>query len=482
MLCFWIFFTTFSYSILISTTWSPYSLASYVRGNYEIINPYYNYYYLVDPNEYLSSSQKQNLVQIMGQINDKRYVRVIFIIMNQMEAQYVSNIKRFADEFGDLLYSEKDLEDYMIIIFSIEDKKARISTGRRVRKIYSDKMCADYLKEAVKNLQNENYYEAFTEMLKNIEKKKTFNDGVVGIVVPCILVLIIIIAFILAIKMTISEYKIVKRIQAFLETMKEKKVTKDIFFKNCAICFGPLETINNNKQDGIGDKCCYECVDGKIYTKVVNDHNCNPEKYKENENDDKAIQINNEKKEEIKDKNQEEVLNINLCEDIIKNNQIDYSKGYCSLDVFANHHYKETESNKNNNVAIVESYNNENGKAKGNKTNHNKKENGINTNLTIDTIATLECGHVLHSKCLQIWNKKDTECPICKEQFNELKEDELSQFGERILSMQTVIYPVLSHYYFSMANFTIKKHIRYSSSRSRSGGRGGGGGGASGGW
>lgn len=275
----------------------------------------------------------------MRKIKEKRYVMVIFISVNKIEAQYVSSIKRFADEFQNSLYNEKELENYMIIIFSIEDKKDHISTGKRVRKIYSDKMCADYLKEAVKNLQNENYYEAFTELLKNIEKKKTFN-GVFEIVVPCILVSILLVAFIIATKMIVSEYKIVKRIQTFLGAIKDKKDIKTIFFKTCVICFQPLEAVNKNKEE----KCCYKCIDDKIITQEGKEPNCN----KENEGEGKGIKINDKK---------EEVLNINQHEEIDKKKKIDCSKGYCSLDIFPNLQNKETENNKNNKASEEESKN-----------------------------------------------------------------------------------------------------------------------------
>lgn len=164
MLNFGIILSLICYTLQIEEIWTPRQLATYVKENINVINPKNEFYYIVDPNEYLSEDQEMKIYGLMEEIYEKRKVKIIFIIIHQMSVNYSKSISSFVEQYVEDYFNEQNVDDYMFILFSIDDRQNNISTGEKVRKKFKDDVCIYYLEKLTNYLRDGKYYEAFMKL------------------------------------------------------------------------------------------------------------------------------------------------------------------------------------------------------------------------------------------------------------------------------------------------------------------------------
>lgn len=469
MLTLGIVLTLICYTLQIEEIWTPRQLATYVEENINVINQKNNFYYVVDPNEYLSEDQEMKMYELMKKIYEKRKVKVIFMVIHKMSEDYTTSISSFVEQYVDEFFNEQNVDDYMFILFSIDDRQNNISTGEKVRKKFQDDVCLYYLEELTNYLQDGKYYEAFMKLLDFIKKrKKTAQEEEESIFVICFCSIVCVVVFGFFVFIIIGSVKLY-RVQEFFDKIKDKKISSKIFYENCVICLesldnGQIEALleaeNKNKEDDVQ----------KTNQKNTSFTNINEE---ENQNQIISVQnynkkeeaeivnnsINNKEKEQDKEQNENDkvVLNIRDNNDKIQNDNIE--KIISTSPPPAEEEKKVNEIKEHNNNPIIENNNNI----------ENKKEEETNTNKIISIISKistnkiniLKCGHVFHKKCLEEWMKKSNICPLCREDITKLKEDEASKLGKGVLNIQETISPVfLSNLYFDSVFFRVRMRSR----------------------
>ena len=68
-----------------------------------------------------------------------------------------------------------------------------------------------------------------------------------------------------------------------------------------------------------------------------------------------------------------------------------------------------------------------------------------------NNLSTTECGHTFHFQCLYRWNRKHTNCPLCRNEFGKFEEEEqyggygreLGQYVQQIITMTASRTPFL---------------------------------------
>lgn len=147
------------------------------------------------------------------------------------------------------------------------------------------------------------------------------------------------------------------------------------------------------------------------------------------------------------------ILNIRDNNDKMQNDNV--GKNIFTVPLPAEEQKKVNEIKEHNNH-IIENNNNIDNKKKEEETNINKKI-AIISEISTDKINILECGHAFHKKCLEEWMKKSNNYPLCREDINKLKEDEVSKLGKGVLNIQeTVNLIFLSNLYFNAISFRIE--------------------------
>ncbi len=64
-------------------------------------------------------------------------------------------------------------------------------------------------------------------------------------------------------------------------------------------------------------------------------------------------------------------------------------------------------------------------------------------------LAKTECGHTFHFQCLYRWNRKHTNCPLCRKEFGKFEEEyggygrEIGQYVQQIITMTASRPPFL---------------------------------------
>lgn len=235
------FFELLSQTKLASIKWKPDGLVKYAESQSKI-NIYE--YFILDPDEYISTSQSPELLNQMKTIFQKEQIKIVFIVVGSMSEEYNSDsgIQLFANTFATKYFNKTNLNEYMVIMFSIKDRKMRISTGKNVRPKYSDSWCKSALSEIKTDLRNENYFTAFNSLLfiinhpENISKTK---------ITPIILV-IISIALAIGFYIMFSVFKCLKqkkeinKISAFLQSLKSNEKNINCINDICVICLEPF--------------------------------------------------------------------------------------------------------------------------------------------------------------------------------------------------------------------------------------------------
>ena len=456
--------TLICYTLQSKEIWTPEKLAVYVKENLNLINPKKEFYYVIDPDEYLSEDQEMKMRELIGKIYQKRKAKVIFIVIHQMSVIYTASISLFVEEYANKFFNEKNVDDFMFILFSINDRQNRISTGEKIRKKFPDEVCLYYLQELTKYLQDEKYYEAFMKLLDFIKKRKKTIEEKAGIAMISFLIIFCVFLFGLLIVYIIECCKIL-RVQNFFDKIKDKKISHKIFLENCVIC---LEAFDDVQLTALVEAENKKNKEGAQKTIQNSNNSLAPTNEKENQNKLISVQ-NNNKNEEV------ELIN-NSVNNKEENKDIEQNKDHVVLNVRENNYVIQSEINAENTVTVLppndaqkkenESKENLNSMIEDNNKTENKKkeeENNKNKKISIisqistDKISILECGHAFHKECLEEWMVKSNNCPLCREDINTLKDDEASKLGQGVLNIQDTLNPFfLSNLYFNAASFKIE--------------------------
>ena len=92
--------TLICYTLQSKEIWTPEKLTVYVKENLNLINPKKEFYYVIDPDEYLSEDQEMKMRELIGKIYQKRKAKVIFIVIHQMSVIYTASISLFVEEYA----------------------------------------------------------------------------------------------------------------------------------------------------------------------------------------------------------------------------------------------------------------------------------------------------------------------------------------------------------------------------------------------
>ena len=230
--------------IIISTKCTEDSLLLYTKTNINTINPKGHSFLLIDPDNYLSSSEKEKINEKMQFLYNYKKIYILFIIIDKINSPKYG-IRHFTNHFTVQTVDEKKLDDYVSILFSIKDRQMRITTGKNVKEIYNDKWCEQALSKIKIFLRKEKYYDAFSQLLYYFEKPIMVNlyETLINIFFFCFFIGILIIVLVIPCIKKRKEKSKVQKIQDFLKKLKSSSNT--VFTGNCVIC---LEPFDDNKE------------------------------------------------------------------------------------------------------------------------------------------------------------------------------------------------------------------------------------------
>lgn len=228
--------------------WNPVTLADYVKANHQIINPTNKPYYFIDPHNYIQKSDVPNLLFQMETIYNEYKVKVMLVIINQMEPQFRtdSGIELFTNGFAVTLLGNNTLDDYVTILFSIKDRQFRITTGRNVRSTYTDRWCARLGEYIVPSLKCEYYLKTCQDSLYYLyHYNRLFFDlyyAEIGVSIFGIIIGII------ALVSAIQESRTLSKIEKFVAKLEKENNPQESLNDTCIIC---LEKFNISSQEKV---------------------------------------------------------------------------------------------------------------------------------------------------------------------------------------------------------------------------------------
>lgn len=243
-----LFYILFSKIKLTSIKWEPKRLVKYAESQSKINT---HEYFILDPDEYIYTSQKQELLNQMETTFQKEQIKIVFIIIGSMSVQYNSDsgIKLFANTFATEYFNKTNLNEYMIIMFSIRDRKMRISTGKNVRTKYSDNWCKSALSEIKKDLRTENYFNAFNNLLFIVNHPENISKSQVTPIILVIISIALAIGFYIMFSVfkCLKQKKEINKISAFLQSLQSNEKNISCINDICIICLEPFSNQNGKK-------------------------------------------------------------------------------------------------------------------------------------------------------------------------------------------------------------------------------------------
>lgn len=246
-----------------SSKWNEDSLLLYTKTNINTINPKGNSFLLLDPDNYLSSSEKEKINEKMHFLYNNKKINILFIIIDKINSPKYG-IRHFTNHFTVQLVDRDLLDDYVSILFSIKDRKMRITTGKNVKQIYNDKWCEQALSKIKEYLRKEQYYNAFSKLLYYFEKPIMVNlfETLINLFFFLLFIGIIIIVLVIPFIYRRKEKTKVQKIQDFLKKLKSSSNIKTVFTGNCVICLEPFEDKKDNEVSTLpcGHKYHTECL------------------------------------------------------------------------------------------------------------------------------------------------------------------------------------------------------------------------------
>lgn len=162
---------------------TPKSLYAYYTDEYIFMPSRRDYSNkIIDPNDYLKNYEK--IVEKMKEIETKKNIYTIVIFIKEIDPNYkaikANPIRAFAGKFAEL-YFENDKEmqfNSMVIVFSYEDRKMRISVGNNLRKEYTDFYNGKIKESITDELEVHKFDEAVINLLEKVLNFEEFKKQV----------------------------------------------------------------------------------------------------------------------------------------------------------------------------------------------------------------------------------------------------------------------------------------------------------------
>lgn len=233
--------------------WTTKDLIEYAEENENSIAPEGEEYYIIDPENFFTSEQKNTLFSYMEEIDNKHSVKIILIILKEITTTY-EKITEFGRKFTQLLVPNSTKRDsYITVIIKTSKKIYGTSTWPNADLLFPNQFMENVLSAVESKMKREEYFEVCKAMLgyfrdqKDPGKKKgnTKAGIIIGIVLGSILGIALIYAIISIIIKTKNK-KIMEKIQIeIIDKIRNKEITAEYFNTHCILCF---KEMNNNSS------------------------------------------------------------------------------------------------------------------------------------------------------------------------------------------------------------------------------------------
>lgn len=314
----YVVFLLFLFNIVSAQSWTPHELFNITQGRD----------FLIDPNNYInkSGSSYSNVEKYVKEIEEIRNFQVYIYFIDSIgpgyDIKFLFTIKKDIQKFvNDLafLVSGGNLEadkNSLFILFSIEDRQNRISTGSEVRKYLTDAQSSGYLKKIRSKLQYADYTGALEDLMYNINWRTTKDTTFYDLLDNLYIILIVLgLCFCCCAYVgdergdleKTRDQEAEKKLEKIKQITEKNKDNTKFLDDNCIICLDEFSpeyknnmTKNNNKlNDNIENKNNINYQ--KEYSTAENLMKSNPDLHQDNvvkENDEKSSLLL--KKDEIK--------------------------------------------------------------------------------------------------------------------------------------------------------------------------------------
>ena len=238
--------------------------------------------YIVDPNNYISTSTKDLIFKKMESISSERDFDNILIILNTINEEYNKDITKFSELLMFDLFNKTTRNKTILVIYSIEDRIYRIRTGSIAREAFTDKSTENLAEYIKTDLKNQDYDDAFLKLYDNMDKcikgvEHGCEPNYLANRIFWYIFLSILVIFGICCVYSYYQNKKKQAIQSVLrekfQTIKELKESKPdaVLFiqENCVICLEELKKENGELQKGnplreVVLKCGHNFHDGCI--------------------------------------------------------------------------------------------------------------------------------------------------------------------------------------------------------------------------
>ena len=243
----------FSFFLLFNgKVWTTKDLITYAEENENSIAPEGKEYYIIDPENFFTSEQKNTLFSYMEEIDNKHGVKIILIILKEITTAY-ETITEFGTKFTQLLvYNSAKRDFYITVTLITSTKDYGTSTFPSADLVFPDKFTKNVVSALRSKMNTEQYFVMCKKMLgyfkelKDPGKKGDTKTGIIiGIVLGSILGVALIYA-IIAVIIKVKHKKIMEKMQIeIIDKIKNKEITAEYFNTHCILCF---KEMNNNSS------------------------------------------------------------------------------------------------------------------------------------------------------------------------------------------------------------------------------------------
>lgn len=238
---------------------TPSSLYAYYTEEY-ILNPARREYSnkIIDPDNFLREYDR--IMEKINTVEKEKKLHIFVIFIKELDRSYSSMktnpIKAFGYKFAEIYFqNDKDMKaNSMMIVFSVEDKKMRISVGDNLRDIYTSFYNRKIKESLFEDLKSHNFDKACIDMLDEIlnfeEFKKTISPiynaikyiagGALGILVMIFFMRYLKCCFCCLEKTVTYNVDEIDYFLKGLDRSKEKGKEKEYGNDYCLICLGKI--------------------------------------------------------------------------------------------------------------------------------------------------------------------------------------------------------------------------------------------------
>ena len=243
--------------------WTPESLYNYVsKSHLNRGNPNFHSnikHMIIDPEQYLDTENLNEAYQYMQYLYEEYIISSHIFFISHIDNKYKmkEEISDFVSKLSYLLYrnyDEYDEKRTLTVLFAIKDRRMRIRTTKKLRKILSDNECLDILNSRKNDLINENYQQVVNGLMRDIfitykilfkNKSSSFKDNIIIIFIIAIIILLL---YILINKVLNRTTKQEDKVKNFLDKLKKKYYPKTIFTESCIICLEEFQSNDITKE------------------------------------------------------------------------------------------------------------------------------------------------------------------------------------------------------------------------------------------